>query len=366
MHHTRNRIKIVWLLAIVLTGCQTTAKKQQDTKNTAQATPKNMETGSPKPLITNMYTADPSVHVFNNKLYIYPSHDIDSKIANDADGNHFNMRDYHVFSMDSIPGKVTDHGTALDVDQVAWAKKQLWAPDAAEKNGTFFFYFPAKDANNVFRIGVATGKKPEGPFKASNTYISGSFSIDPSVFKDDDGSYYMYFGGIMGGQLQKWTTGSYAPEDVYPAEDSSALCPKIAKLSSNMINFEEPPKDIQIIDKNGKPLLAGDHERRFFEAAWMHTYNGKYYFSYSTGDTHKIVYATANNPYGPFTYQGVILKPVVGWTTHHSIVKFKGKWYLFFHDSSLSEGKTHLRCIKVTELHYNKDGSIQTIDPYSK
>ena len=94
----------------------------------------------------------------------------------------------------------------------------------------------------------------------------------------------------------------------------------------------------------------------------MHKYGGTYYLSYSTGDTHLIVYATGDNPYGPFTYQGVVLTPVLGWTTHHSIVQFKGKWYLFYHDSSLSGGRTHLRSAKVAELAYRPDGSIVTID----
>ena len=94
----------------------------------------------------------------------------------------------------------------------------------------------------------------------------------------------------------------------------------------------------------------------------MHKHEGTYYLSYSTGDTHLIVYATGDNPYGPFTYLGVVLTPVLGWTTHHSIVEFKGKWYLFYHDSSLSGGKTHLRSIKVAELRYREDGSIVPVD----
>jgi hypothetical protein len=133
-----------------------------------------------------------------------------------------------------------------------------------------------------------------------------------------------------------------------------------------MLSFDEPVKEIQILDKQGKPLLTADHDKRFFEASWMHKYNGKYYFSYSTGDTHFINYATGTSPYGPFTYQGVILKPVIGWTNHHSIIEFKGKWYLFYHDSSLSGGKTHLRSIKVTELKYRPDGTIETVEPYVK
>jgi hypothetical protein len=116
-----------------------------------------------------------------------------------------------------------------------------------------------------------------------------------------------------------------------------------------------------IVDKEGKPLTAKDNNRRFFEGSWMYKYNGKYYFTYSTGDTHYLSYAIGDNPYGPFTYSGVILNPVQGWTTHHSIVEFKGKWYLFYHDTELS-GKTHLRNVKVTELRHRPDGTIETIN----
>ena len=98
----------------------------------------------------------------------------------------------------------------------------------------------------------------------------------------------------------------------------------------------------------------------------MHKYNGRYYFSYSTGDTHNIAYAVGDSPYGPFTYQGIILEPVLGWTNHHSIVEFNGKWYLFYHDSQLSGGKTHLRNVKVAELTHHTDGSIQTLSAFKK
>ena len=123
--------------------------------------------------------------------------------------------------------------------------------------------------------------------------------------------------------------------------------------------------DWKHVDENGDLLLAGDHDLRFFEAAWMHKHNGLYYFSYSTGDTHYICYAVGDNPYGPFTYKGRILNPVVGWTSHHSVCKIEDKTYLFYHDSSLSKGITHLRCIKVAEIKYREDGSIITLDPYS-
>jgi beta-xylosidase len=130
-----------------------------------------------------------------------------------------------------------------------------------------------------------------------------------------------------------------------------------------MLSLGEAPRDVVIQDEAGKPLTAGDNSRRFFEGAWVHKYNGIYYLSYSTGDTHFIVYATSKSPYGPFTYRGKVLEPVQGWTNHHSIVEFQGKWYLFYHDTQLS-GKTHLRNIKVAPLRYRADGSIETFDPY--
>lgn len=315
------------------------------------------------PLVTHMYTADPSAHVFNGRIYIYPSHDIEAGIPENDFGDHFAMRDYHVFSMDSIGGKLTDHGVALRQEDIPWAGRQLWAPDAAYKDGTYYLYFPMKDKADVFRIGVATSKKPEGPFVPEPQPIEGSYSIDPAVFKDDDGAYYMYFGGIWGGQLQRWSNGQYDSAAQNKKGDATAVLPKVARMDADMKRFAETPRDIQLMDSSGNLFKESQNNKRFFEAAWMHKFGGKYYLSYSTGDTHFIAYATGDNPYGPFTYRGVILNPVKGWTNHHSIVNVNGKWYLFYHDTELS-GKTHLRNIKVAELRHNADGTIQTIDPY--
>lgn len=319
-----------------------------------------------QPLVTNMYIADPSAHVFNGTLYIYPSHDTDTGTPEKDDGSHFDMRDYHIFSMDSIPGPAVDHGVALNITDIPWAGRQLWAPDAAFKGGTYYLYFPVKDKQDIFRIGVATSTSPTGPFKAQPQPIPGSFSIDPAVFTDENGEAYMYFGGIWGGQLQRWQSGKYDSTAAQEPTDTTApaLTAKVAKLSKDMLHFEGGVKEVVIVDKDGKPLSAGDHNRRFFEGSWMHKYNGKYYFSYSTGDTHFICYAIGDSPYGPFTYQGVILNPVQGWTNHESIVQFKDKWYIFYHDTQLS-GKTHLRNVKVAELHYRADGTIEPIDTFS-
>ena len=322
-----------------------------------------------QPLVSHMYTADPSAHVFNGKIFIYPSHDIEAGVPFDDLGSHFAMEDYHVLSMDRPDGKATDHGLALHVRDVPWAKQQMWAPDAAYKNGKYYLFFPAKDSEDIFRIGVAISDAPTGPFKAEPEAIKGSFSIDPAIFQDDNDRYYMYFGGIWGGQLQRWRKGRFnaegaGPLDHLPADNEPALCPKLARLSDDLLQLAETPKDVLILGEDGKPLLQGDAERRFFEASWMHKYKGKYYFSYSTGDTHFICYAVGDNPYGPFTYHGRILNPVIGWTSHHSITEFNGRWYLFYHDSSLSKGVTHLRSVKLTELTHNEDGTIQISTPY--
>ncbi len=321
------------------------------------------------PLITKIFTADPSAHVFNGNIYIYPSHDIDAGEAFDDLGSHFDMQDYHVISMTTPTSEAIDNGIALHVKDVPWASKQMWAPDATEKNGTYYLFFPAKDYDGIFKIGVAISNSPIGPFTPESNAMENSFSIDPAVFKDADGAFYMYFGGIWGGQLQRWRTGSFnaneptSPTAFLPLNNELALCAKITKLTDNLLQFAEEPKDVLIVDEQGNPLLQGDTERRFFEASWMHKYNGKYYFSYSTGDTHFLCYAIGNNPYGPFTYAGRILEPVIGWTSHHSICEFENKWYLFYHDSSLSNGITHLRSIKVTEIEYDENGKIKTLVP---
>jgi len=317
------------------------------------------------PLVTHIYTADPSAHVFDNKIYIYPSHDLDHDGPSNDNGDEYQMEDYHVLSMDDVTTACTDHGEALHMKDVPWVGSQMWAPDAAYKDGTYYLYFPARDKDGIFRIGVSASKNPAGPFKAEPNYIPGSFSIDPAVFIDNDGKAYMYFGGLWGGQLEKWQTGVFKPDAENRNGNETALGPMVAELSDNMLTFKTPPAEITISDENGNPLKASDEDRRYFEGPWMHKYNGVYYLSYSTGTTHYIVYATGSSPTGPFAYRGRILEPVLGWTTHHSIVEFKGKWYLFYHDSSMSNGANHKRCVKYTELKYNAGGEILTIKPYS-
>jgi hypothetical protein len=355
----RTHLLFITLATITITSCNDETKDTKSESTTETKTEQKKEYLS-QPLVSHIYTADPSAHVFNGRIYIYPSHDTATGTKEDDLGSHFDMRDYRVLSMDSVGGRVTDHGVALDIKNVPWAGRQMWAPDAAFANGKYYLYFPVKNKQDVFQIGVAVSDKPEGPFTAEAEPIKNSYSIDPCVFKDDDGKFYMYLGGIWGGQLQRWNNNKYDSSAKNRAAGDPAVLPRMARLNADMKSFAEPVKEIQLVGQDGKAFGEKDNDKRFFEGTWVFKRNGKYYFTYSTGDTHYLCYATGDNPYGPFTYQGILLNPVEGWTNHHSIIEANGKWWLFYHDTQLS-GKTHLRNVKVTELKFNDDGSIQTL-----
>lgn len=289
------------------------------------------------PFITSHYTADPSAHVFNGRMYVYPSHDRD-------DSQTFDMIDYHVYSSGNMVDW-KDHGMALHLDSVSWATEKAWAPDCAYKNGKYYFYFPTDQSY----IGVAVSNSPTGPFKDalgkplvtkhSPGVVNTRDFIDPSIFIDDDGTPYLFFGQL----------------DL-----------NVVKLNEDMISYDGPITQIK---------GATD----FFEAVWVHKYKGTYYLSYSNwgvkGKTKpQIVYATAKNVLGPYTYQGVILDEVNSGTNHHSIVEFHGKWYLFYHNADLFYSQTsadepdikkapYRRSICVDYLFYNNDGTIQKVIP---
>lgn len=321
-------------------------------------------TGSVRePLVPGLYTADPSAHVFDGRLYVYASHDQDAGLPFDDEGGHFGgMVDYRLLTWDGPDGEARDLGGFLHVDEVPWAAGHMWAPDAATANGRYYLYFPAKDPEGVFRIGVATADSPEGPFVAEPEPIDGTYSIDPTAFRDDDGTHFLFWGGLWGGQLQRYRDNVADPANDVPAAGERALGPRIARLTDDMLALAEPSREVVVVDESGEPLREGD-PRRFFEGCWVHKYAGTYYLSYSTGDTHNIVYATADDVYGPYTYRGVIVPPVVGWTTQHSIVEFAGRWWIFYHDALASGGVHHLRSVKVAPLDYTEDGSIVPIVP---
>lgn len=319
-----------------------------------------------KPLVNDLYTADPSAHAFNGKIYIYPSHDEDIDVANNDNGDQYDMKDYHVYEMKDAETLPRDCGCVLKLEDVKWASKQLWAPDCAEKDGKYYFYFPARDKKGMFRVGVAVGDKPEGPFTPEDDYIQGTYSIDPCCFQDDDGKYYLTMGGLWGGQLDQYRNNKWSADNKEPQGAEPACTPKIALLKDNMKELAEDLRDLVIVDDKGQPLKGGDDVRRYFEDPWLFKKDGTYYFTYSTGTSHLLCYATSKNVYGPYTYGGCILTPVLGWTTHHSILEFNGKWYLFYHDCERSNGVNQKRNVKFRELTFKADGKIQTMDGFDR
>ena len=214
-----------------------------------------------KVLVDNIFTADPSAHVFDGAIYIYPSHDENEDAEINVDGDQYGMKDYHIFRMTSTKEKPEDLGVAFSLEDVPWALKQLWAPDCVEKDGKYFFVFPARDKNKMFRLGIAKGDKPGGPFVPEENYIEGSYSIDPCMFPDLDGKYYLTFGGIWGGQLDQYRNNKWSKDNKEPVGKEAAISPKIALMKDSLLEFSEEPRDLVIVDENGNPLTAEDQDR---------------------------------------------------------------------------------------------------------
>ncbi|MEP1448981.1 MAG: family 43 glycosylhydrolase [Paraglaciecola sp.] len=282
------------------------------------------------PIVTHMFTADPTARVFENKVYIYPSTDV---VCEEGFGNNgFCMPSYNVFSSSNLHDW-QDHGTVVDQSDVPWGKKDgfgMWAPDAIERNGTYYFYFPdiPLDESGFRRIGVATAKSPEGPFTVQDNYIAGVSGIDPNVFIDDDGQAYLYFGG---------------GEKLY-----------VAKLKSNMVELASAPQEIE-----GLPA-------KYKEGPFLFKRNGVYYFTFphSPSGSEELAYATGDNPLGPFKYQGMFMQRWRDgiWTNHHSIVEYENQWFLFYHHHQISQDQ-HLRSMRADALFFDNAGRIQAVIP---
>ncbi len=276
------------------------------------------------PLVTHIFTADPTARVFNDTLYVYPSHDI---VEHDglAGNNGFMMEDYHVFSTTDLMN-YTDHGVILDQKDVSWVDNSsyaMWAPDCVTKNGKFYFYYPGN-----FKIGVAVANHPTGPYVPEQSPIANANGIDPCCFIDDDGVAYLYFGG--GETL------------------------KVMRLKSDMKTGDMVPQNI-----------AGLPEK-YKEGSFVFKRNGIYYFTFphAPSGSEELSYATSTSPLGPFEYKGIIMDRWTDgcWTNHHSIVDYKGQWYLFYHHHDISKDQT-LRSICADKLFFNADGSIQKVWP---
>lgn len=286
------------------------------------------------PLITNQFSADPTARTFGDRVYVYPSHDI---LATEGKGRvgWFCMEDYHVFSSANLSDWI-DHGIIVTQNKVPWVKPDsynMWAPDCIERNGKYYFYFPAtpKDSSygRSFAIGVAIADKPEGPYTPRAQPIKNAKGIDPNVFIDKDGQAYLY-----------WAGGNIFA----------------TKLKENMVELASEPKVI-----TGLPIKG------LKEGPFLFERNGKYYltFPHVENKIERLEYAMGDNPLGPFKMAGVIMdeSPTGCWTNHQSIVQFKNQWYLFYHQNDFSPHFDKARSIRVDSLSFNEDGTIKKVIP---
>lgn len=281
------------------------------------------------PIITDKYTADPSAMVYKDKVYLYAGHD-----EAPAKQERYMMHEWLVYSSDNM----TDwkgHPSPLKAKDFAWAKGDAWASQAIERNGKFYWYVAVEHGSIKGKaIGVAVADNPLGPFKdargsaiitndmtTEETKISWD-DIDPTVFIDDDGQAYLFWGNTQ--------------------------CYYI-KLKENMVDQDGPIQKVSLPN--------------FTEAPWLHKRKGWYYLSYAYQFPEKIAYAMSRKITGPWEFKG-ILNEVAGNsnTNHQAIIDFKGKSYFIYHNGSIpNDGGSFRRSVCIDRLYYNADGTMKRI-----
>jgi beta-xylosidase len=280
------------------------------------------------------------------------------------------MRAFRLLRFSEDMRKVTDCGDVLRMEMCPWVGRQMWAPDMVQgADGKIYLYYPARDRRDGrFKIGVAVADAPEGPYTPDPEPIPGSYSIDPTALITSSGDAYLYWGGLMGGELQNYPTpqSRYDPDGAVPSRGPAVRC-RVAKLSPSMRSFDEGGvREIVILDENAREIRASDQDRLYFEGPFVYekSHDGRpiYYLLYSTGWTHLIQHATSRDPCGPFRWRGVVLTQPEGWTSQVSVAEYAGKSWLMYHDAKRS-GKTHMRDVKFQELRYTSNGRILPMDP---
>ena len=296
------------------------------------------------PVIRNQFTADPTARVFNNKVYLYPSHDIKPPVGQRQDW--FCMEDYHVFSSENLTDW-TDHGMIVTQNKVPWVRPNsysMWAPDCVYRNGKYYFYFPSSpNAGGGFAVGVAIADSPEGPFIPEPEPIKGINGIDPCVLQASDGNAYIFWGNGRCAKLK---------ENMKELADDN---PKSTVKFGN--------REMEMIGVN---CLEGLPNRQA-EGPFAFEYNGNYYLTYPyvRENTEVLGYAMSKSPMGPYEYKGLIMAEHANgcWTNHHSIINYKGQWYLFYHHNDFSPSDDKRRSVCIEKLFFNADGTIQEVKP---
>jgi len=284
------------------------------------------------PIIQTNYTADPAPMVYNDKLYLYTSHDEDNSTW-------FTMNNWRLYTTGDMVNW-TDHGAVASFTDFKWAKGDAWAPQCIERNGKFFLYVPMIAQNNRPAIGVAVSDSPYGPFYdplgkplvQSEQYGD----IDPTVFIDDDGQAYLYWG--------------------------NPFCYYV-KLNEDMISYSGEITRVPMVEESfGKrDGNVKDRPTLYEEGPWLYKHNKIYYLLFAAGPIPEhIGYATSASPVGPWKYQGALMATEGGsFTNHPGIVDFRGKTYFFYHNAALPGGSGFTRSVCVEEAKFNKDETLQ-------
>ncbi len=280
------------------------------------------------PFITHIYTADPTARVHDGKLFVYPSCDIVPEGAK-SDKPGFYMPGYHIFSLEN-GNTWKDYGWLAKEADIEWTKKgvdAMWAPDCIEKDGKYYYFFPARCKEFKQRIGMGVSDSPTGPFKWQPSYMEDVMGIDPGLLLDDDNQAYMFFG-----------SGDYL---------------QVAPLSADMTKVSKKPIQVE-----GLPT-------GFKEGAFPFKKDGIYYLTFAhifNEEGFTLGYATSDKPMGPYRYQGKIMDNIGDGTNHHSVVKYNGQWILFYHNWAIS-GMRKLRSICADYMEFNKNGTIKKVKP---
>lgn len=293
------------------------------------------------PVVQTCYTTDPAPMVHDDTFYIYTGHD-----ENGAD--FFWMQEWRVYSSKDMVNW-TDHGSPLAIEDFKWADDRAWAPQCVERDGKFYFYVPLHSKlTGAMAIGVAVGDTPVGPFKDAigAPLVDGSWDyIDPTVFVDDDGQAYLYWGN----------------PDIY-----------YVKLNRDMISFEgEVRKVEQTVEGFGAPAVKlrdknTKYKDMYTEGPWFYKRGGKYYLLYAAGGVPEhISYSMSDSPEGPWKYMGEImpLHDTGSFTNHCGVADFRGHSYFLYHTGRLPGGGGFGRSVAIEEFKYNPDGTFPVIHP---
>ena len=290
------------------------------------------------PIVQSIYTADPAPLVHEGTLYLYTGHDED-----DAPDNRYRMHDYRCFSTTDMVNW-TDHGAVLDIRKVFnWSGGDANAAQCIYRNGKFYYYVSTGNTKGPggVALGIAVSDSPFGPFRDALGHAlvtndqtryarHGWDDLDPTVFVDDDGRAFLYWGN----------NACY-----------------FAELNEDMISLKG---DISFV-----PLSEETFGPDFEEAPWVYKRDGLYYLVYASGLPESIRYATGNSPSGPWAHRGLIMdrprQKGLG-TNHPAVIDFKGNSYLFYHTAALPGGGDKRRCVCVEPFLYNEDGSIPKIE----